>query len=67
MASKCLEYQFLATLYERGQGIPSDGDKRGGRKGCWCDQNYYIKKGDSTVSGWEQGNNFEVILHVHPH
>ena len=39
-------YQFLATLYERGQGIPSGGDRRGGRKGCWCDQNFL--KGDST-------------------
>ena len=30
---KYFEYQFLATLDKRGQGIPNDGDKRGGRKG----------------------------------
>ena len=24
------DYKFLATLDERGQGIPNDGDKRGG-------------------------------------
>ena len=29
VASKCFAYQFLATLYERGQGIPIVGDKRG--------------------------------------
>ena len=25
------DYSFLATLDERGQGIPNDGDKRGGK------------------------------------
>ena len=45
VASKYFDYQFLATLYERGQGNPSGGDKGGGRKGCWCDQNYNIIKG----------------------
>ena len=30
---KSFVYQFLATLDERGQGIPDDGDKRGGIKG----------------------------------
>ena len=34
LASKWLDYQFLATLYEKGQGIPRDGDEREGRKGC---------------------------------
>ena len=29
---KSFDYQFLARLDERGQGIPNDGDKRGGRK-----------------------------------
>ena len=49
-ASSFFDFQFLATLYEIGQGIPSGGDKRGGRKGCRCDQNYnIIKFGDSTV------------------
>ena len=33
VGSKCFDYQFLATLYEREQGIPSDGDKRGGGGG----------------------------------
>ena len=40
VASKCFEYQFLATLDERGQGNHNDGDKRGGRKGYECDQNH---------------------------
>ena len=43
-ASSFFDFQFLATLYESGQGIPSVGDKKGGRKGCWCDQNYNIIK-----------------------
>ena len=30
---KSFEYEFFATLDEREQGIPNDGDKRGGRKG----------------------------------
>ena len=30
VASKYFDYQFFATLYERWQGIPSGGDKRGG-------------------------------------
>ena len=29
---KSVDYQFLATLDERGQGIPNDGDKRGGER-----------------------------------
>ena len=33
LASKCFECQFLATWYERGQGIPIGGDKRGGGEG----------------------------------
>ena len=33
---------FLATLDERGQGIPNDGNKIGGRKGYQCDQNYNL-------------------------
>ena len=32
LASKCFDYQFSAILYEKGQGIPSGGDKGGGRK-----------------------------------
>ena len=39
LASKCFDYQFLVTLYERGQGIPSGGDKKGERKGSGYDQN----------------------------
>ena len=30
---KYFDCQFLATLDERGQGIPNDGDKRGREKG----------------------------------
>ena len=30
---KYFDYKFLATLDERGQGIPNDRYKRGGRKG----------------------------------
>ena len=30
---KSFDYQFMATLDERGQGIPNDGEKREGRKG----------------------------------
>ena len=29
LASKCFDYQLLVALYERGQGIPSGGDKEG--------------------------------------
>ena len=32
----------MATLDERAQGIPNNGDKRGGRKGYQCDQNYKL-------------------------
>ena len=32
LASKCFDYQLLVALYERGQGIPSGGDKRGGER-----------------------------------
>ena len=32
LASKCFDYQFLVTLNEKGQGIPSGGDKRGGSR-----------------------------------
>ena len=39
---KSFDYLFLATLDERGQGIPNDGDKRGRRKGYHCDQNYNL-------------------------
>ena len=39
---KVIDYKFLATLDERGQGIPNDGDKRGGRKGYQCDQNHNL-------------------------
>ena len=39
---KSFRYQFLATLDERGQGNPKDGDKRGGRKGYQCDQNHNL-------------------------
>ena len=39
---KSFDYEILATLDERGQGIPNDGDKRGGRKGQQCDQNYNL-------------------------
>ena len=34
------DYYFLDTLDERRQGIPNDWDKKGGRKGYQCDQNY---------------------------
>ena len=34
--------KFLAALDERGQGIPNNGDKRRGRKGYQCDQNYSL-------------------------
>ena len=40
--TKSFDYQFLATLDEMGQGIPNDGDKKGGRKGYQCDQNQYL-------------------------
>ena len=36
---KDLDYQFLATSDERGQGIPNNGDKEGERKGHQCYQN----------------------------
>ena len=39
MDPKTFVYQFLATLGERGQGIPNEGDKRGEREGYQCDQN----------------------------
>ena len=30
---KSFDYSFLVTLDEKGQGIPNDGEKRGGRNG----------------------------------
>ena len=39
---KSFDHYFLATLDERGQCIPNDGDKRGGRKGYKGDQNYNL-------------------------
>ena len=39
---KSFDYQFLAKLDERGQGIPNDGDKRGGRKGYQSELNYNL-------------------------
>ena len=36
---KSFDHYLLATLDERGQGVPNDGDKRGERKGYQCDQN----------------------------
>ena len=36
---KSFDYYFLATLDDRGQGIPNEGDIRGGRRGYQCDQN----------------------------
>ena len=41
--SKIFDYQFLATLDKRGQGIPNEGNKKGGgRKGYQCDLNYNL-------------------------
>ena len=37
---KSLVYQFLDTLDKRGQVVTNEGDKKGGRKGYQCDQNY---------------------------
>ena len=34
----------MATIDKRGQGIPNDWDKRGGRKGYQCDQNHNLIK-----------------------
>ena len=32
----------LGHIRERGQGIPNDGDKRGGREGYQCKRNYNL-------------------------
>ena len=50
VASQCFEHQFLATLYERGQGIPSSGDKRGGERIADVTRIMTKLKGDSTVT-----------------
>ena len=42
LVPKSFDYYFLATLDERGQGIPNDGDERGGIKRYQCDQNYNV-------------------------
>ena len=54
MASKCFDHQFLATLYERGQGIPSGGDKVRGERVADVTRIITLNiitelKGDSTV------------------
>ena len=37
---KSFDYQFLDTLDKRGQVVTNEGDKKGGRKGYQCVQNY---------------------------
>ena len=33
LAPKSFDYQFMATLYKKGQGIQNDGDNKRGEKG----------------------------------
>ena len=49
LASKYFDYQFLATSYERGQRIPSGGDKRGGKRIADETRIITLLKGDSSV------------------
>ena len=66
---KSFDYWFLATLDEMGQGIPNYGDKRGGRKGYQCDQNYNLIERRFHCEGrkgklLKQTANFDIFYRV---
>ena len=62
MDPKYFGYQFLATSDKRGQGIPNDGDKRGGKRVTNVTRIITKLKDDSTVQymGLGRGKNKDI-------